>query len=129
MYRWLHPLKFFIMGSTLIVFILFSAEFFVSIISSIQVMNLGYQNPNITLYCKDWAYVISAVVWVCGFSVGVLGCAVNLMNALRIHSSHTKNFDEMRRLTKQEGQELHVWLNLRTYDTSHLKELWGEHHD
>jgi hypothetical protein len=129
MYRWLHPLKFFMMGATLVVLILFTAEFFVSVVSSLHVLNLGYKNPNITLYCKDWAYVVASVVWVGGFSVGVLGCAVNLANALRMGSTNVKKFDSMHDLTKDEAKTLHEWIDLRTYDPKHLKMLWGEDYE
>jgi membrane-bound ClpP family serine protease len=129
MNRWIHPLKLFVMGSALVMLILFTMEFFVSVGSSIHVLNLGYKNPNITLYCKDWAYVVAAMVWVAGFSVGVMGAVVNLSNAVRVSSTRVKRFNVMEDLTKAEAETLHTWLNLRTYDQSYLKELWGEYRE
>lgn len=129
MYRWLHPLKVLVMGATMVVMVLLGIELFVSIISSGQVLSLGYKNPNITLYCKDWAYVLAAAIWIIGFSIATLGFVVNIANALRVNSTQVKRFDELKGLTKQEGKDLALWLNLRTYDQGYLKELWGDDHD
>lgn len=129
MYRWLHPLKLFIIGALMMIMTLLFEEGLVTVVSAIQTFNLGYVNPNITSYDKDWAYLIAATVWICGFSIGVFGAVVNLANALRVRVNTTKQFDELKELTKAEAQTLREWLNMRTYNLGYLKEMWGVDYD
>ena len=127
--RWLHPLKIFVMGAVMVVGTMLLMEFGVTLVSASHVMNLGYANPNITLYCKDWAGLIAATVWICLFSIAVMGALINLVNGLRVNSSKVKRFDALKSLTKDEAEDLHEWLDTQTYDLSYLKEMWGQHHD
>ena len=120
--HWLHPLNLLVVIAIAVSMVIWSLELFFSVGNVFQKLNhscLADEGWN-------WAHIISAVIWIIGFSGGVVGAVVNISHAIRLRSSKVTNFSEMKHLEKREVQGLNLWLDSSTYGSEHLRELWGE---
>lgn len=128
MYRWLHPLKILMMGAILIIILVFFIETVTGFSTTLSVMELG-KDSMYYAERKDWAWFVAGSIWVSIFSAAVMGCIVNLADALKVRDVRSKDFTPLAHLSRSQVEALNEWLVFRTYETEHLKTLWGEYHD
>lgn len=122
--RWVHPLV--ILAGILAVatFLILNALGVFGFVNSLVEIQGG---AGWDLMRQDWPYIISGWFWVSGFAVGLVGFLINILNVFRCGTSRITDFSLLRSLSRQESQELTIWLNENTYGWEHLKTLWGEH--
>jgi len=123
--HWLHPLNILVVLSCAVTILVwpFLTFYYFEISWSLMEGSTGLGTEG-----WNWAHMISAALWVTGFSVGLVGAAVNLSNFLRFRykKAAVKDFSLLKSLSEDEVEELELWLNTNTYGSEYLKELWGE---
>ena len=124
--HWLHPLNILVFFMVAITIMIWSINAFFGIGDAMEKLSKYPSSLGPIVGNWSWAHMISAAIWVIGFSAGAVGCLVNLSNAIRLHGAKAKDFSPIKDLTKDEIEDLNLWLDSNTYGSEHLKELWGE---
>ena len=120
--HWLHPLSLLVVMIVAATMVICSLEFGSNVGNAMQHLHQS------ALAGKgwNWAHIIGGVVYVIGFSAGLVGAVVNLSNAIRLYGAKVKDFSAIREIDVEEVRGLHLWLDSNTYGPEHLQGLWGE---